>query len=77
MPFVVDPKICNQCPESKRDILGIYIGILRCGICHCFVSAKSAVGGKCPKFDKPEEVEQYRLSKELMRTSLRANNPSL
>ena len=51
MPFVVSAEICSQCPLSKRDILGVYVGVLRCSVCHCFITTKAAVGGKCPKFD--------------------------
>ena len=40
-------------------MFGVYIGALRCSVCHCFVSAKELVKGKCPKFDNVEAMFKF------------------
>jgi phage FluMu protein Com len=41
-------------------VVGIYIGVLRCSVCHCFIRAKAFVGGKCPRFKTVEEMKEYK-----------------
>jgi len=59
MAFPVTVEICSQCPLSKRDMFGVYIAALRCSVCHCFISAKEIVKGKCPKFDTVEAMRTF------------------
>lgn len=56
----VKKEICNQCPLSKKDIAGVYLGALRCSVCGCFITPKEFVKGNCPKFKTIEEMKQYK-----------------
>jgi len=60
MPFVVSTEVCSQCSLSTEDIVGVHIGVLRCTVCHCFISTKAMVRGKCPRFDNVGQMLAFK-----------------
>lgn len=66
MSFVVAHDICIQCPLSTKDVAGVHVGVLRCTVCHCFISVKAMVHGECPKFATVEEMLKFKREKEMV-----------